>query len=227
MTDELERMWNWSLSNLRSWIWHLPGEMWVNLTIVGVLTKIWTERCPDMSKVLLFEPLWFVHFHYNSLHFRTIIQSCLQSHFKISYRIFLCLAVRILWLFVCTVFIKDWFHIELLLEDITLTVHWRLLKQAILHRSKRKTNECGTDTKKTVALTSSGKKSRKSPMRIRQVFRRSAGKGEDCTDFPTPASPVTTGALFGIPLNRLGDPDTVPQPVMVPLTLNFIGVALL
>jgi hypothetical protein len=99
---KLERMWKWSPTNLRSWIWHLPGEVWVNLTIVGVLTKIWTERRPDMSKVLLFEPLWFVPFHYNSLHFRTVIQSCLQSHFKISYRIFLCLAVRILWLFVCT-----------------------------------------------------------------------------------------------------------------------------
>lgn len=111
-----------------------------------------------------------------------------------------------------------------MLEDVILTVHWRLLKQAFLHRSKRKTSECNTDTKKTVALTSSGKKSRKSPMRIRQVFRRSASKGEDCTDFPTPTSPLTTGALFGIPLNRLGDPDAVPQPVMVSLTLTFFGV---
>jgi hypothetical protein len=117
-------------------------------------------------------------------------------------------------------------HIELLL-DVILTVHWRLLKQAILHRSKRKTSECGTDSKKTAALTSSGKKSRKSPMRIRQVFRRSANKGEDCTDFSTPTSSVTTGALFGIPLNRLGDPDTFPQPVKVSVTLTFIGVALL
>jgi hypothetical protein len=100
-----------------------------------------------------------------------------------------------------------------LLEDVILTVHWRLLKQAILHRSKRKTSEYNTDTKKTAPLTGSGKKSRKSPIRIHKVFRRSAGKGEDCTDFPT--SSVTTGALFGIPLSRLGDSDTVPQPVMV------------
>jgi len=114
-----------------------------------------------------------------------------------------------------------------LLEDVILTVHWRLLKQEIIHRSKRKTSECSTDTKKTSPLTSSGKKNRKSPMRIRQVFKRSASKGEDCTDFPTPTSSVTTGVLFGIPLNRLGDPDTVPQPVMVSLTLTFIGVALL
>lgn len=116
---------------------------------------------------------------------------------------------------------------ELLLEDVILTSHWRLLKQVILHRSKSKTSECNTDTKKTAALTSSGKKSRKSPMRIRQVFRRSTSKGEDCTDFSTPTSSVTTGTLFSIPLNRLGDSDTVPQPVMVSLTLNIIGVALL
>ena len=138
-----------------------------------------------------------------------------------------CEECRILWLFVHQlVFIKDRFHIELLLEDNILTVHWRMLKQVILHRSKRKTSECSTDSKKTAGLTSSGKKSRKSPMRIRQVFRRSTSKGEDCTDCPTPTSSVTTGALFGIPLIRLGDPDTVPQPVMVCLMLTFIGVAL-
>jgi hypothetical protein len=125
------------------------------------------------------------------------------------------------------VYINYGFQIELLLEDVIVTIHWRLLKAAILHRSKRKTSECSTDTKKTAALTSSGKKSRKSPMRIRQVFKRSNSKGEDCTDCPTPTSSLTTGALFGIPLNRLGDPDTVPQPVMVSILLTFIGVALL
>jgi hypothetical protein len=120
------------------------------------------------------------------------------------------------------VYIKNGFQIELLLDDVTVIVHWRLLKAAILHRSKRKTSECSTDTKKTPALTSSGKKSRKSPMRIRQVFRRSNSKGEDCTDCPTPTSSVTAGALFGIPLNRLGDLDTVPQPVMVSITLTLL-----
>jgi hypothetical protein len=92
----------------------------------------------------------------------------------------------------------------------------------ILHRSKRKVSECSTDSKKTAGLTISSKKSRKSPIRIRQVFRRSTSKGDDCTDCPNPPSPVATGALFGIPLSRLGDPDTIPRPVMVCSILNLL-----
>jgi hypothetical protein len=92
----------------------------------------------------------------------------------------------------------------------------------ILHRSKRKASECSADSKKPAGLSSSGKKSRKSPMKIRQVFRRSTSKGDDCTDCPNPPSPAATAALFGIPLNRLGDPDTIPQPVMVCSMLNLL-----
>ncbi|PSN53413.1 hypothetical protein C0J52_21377 [Blattella germanica] len=84
--------------------------------------------------------------------------------------------------------------------------------------SKRKANDCSNtniDSKKATALSNSSKKSRKSPMRIRQVFRRSTSKGEDCTDCPSSPSPAATGALFGIPLNRLGDQDTIPRPAML------------
>jgi hypothetical protein len=104
-----------------------------------------------------------------------------------------------------------------------MTGKQQILKHLILVRSKRKSSECNSDPKKTAGFTGSSKKNRKSPMRIRQVFRRSTSKGEDCTDCPSPVSPVATGTLFGIPLNRLGDPDTIPRPVMVCLILTFIG----
>lgn len=97
-----------------------------------------------------------------------------------------------------------------------------LAKCQFILRSKRKSGECNSDPKKTAGLTGSGKKSRKSPMRIRQVFRRSTSKGEDCTDCSNSISPVATGTLFGIPLNRLGDPDTIPRPVMAMLQQVFI-----
>lgn len=107
---------------------------------------------------------------------------------------------------------------------------WKWLVKSrywIFVRSKRKSGECNSDPKKTAGLTGSGKKSRKSPMRIRQVFRRSTSKGEDCTDCSNSISPVATGSLFGIPLNRLGDPDTIPRPVMVYLILTLIDYTLL
>ncbi|CAG2053998.1 unnamed protein product, partial [Timema podura] len=51
-------------------------------------------------------------------------------------------------------------------------------------------------------------------MRIRQVFRRSVSKGEDCTDCPV-------GSLFGLPLTRLCDGDSLPKPVMAMLQQVF------
>ncbi|KAK7871085.1 hypothetical protein R5R35_010449 [Gryllus longicercus] len=83
-------------------------------------------------------------------------------------------------------------------------------------RSKRKASDAGAalDGKKSGGL---GKKSRKSPMRIRQVFRRSASK--DNVDGAVPGNPASSppGALFGIPLSRLIVGDTPPRPVMAML----------
>ncbi|GLH02629.1 Rho GTPase-activating protein 68F [Gryllus bimaculatus] len=83
-------------------------------------------------------------------------------------------------------------------------------------RSKRKASDAGAalDGKKSGGL---GKKSRKSPMRIRQVFRRSASK--DNVDGAVPGNPTSSppGALFGIPLSRLIVGDTPPRPVMAML----------
>ncbi|KAJ9577110.1 hypothetical protein L9F63_006318, partial [Diploptera punctata] len=101
-----------------------------------------------------------------------------------------------------------------------------LAKCQFILRNKRKGSDCSTnnvDMKKTPAVSNSSKKSRKSPMRIRQVFRRSASKGEDCTDCPSnSASPASSGVLFGIPLSRLGDSDTIPRPVMTMLQQIFL-----
>ncbi|XP_063243066.1 uncharacterized protein LOC134542613 isoform X2 [Bacillus rossius redtenbacheri] len=85
-----------------------------------------------------------------------------------------------------------------------------LAKCQFILRSKRKTSECtvNMETKKA------SKKSRKSPMRIRQVFRRSLSKGEDCVD-------CSAGLLFGIPLAKLCDGDNLPRPVMAMLREVF------
>lgn len=62
------------------------------------------------------------------------------------------------------------------------------------------------------------KKSRKSPMRIKQVFRRSV-KGEDGVDCGSPSAP---GVLFGLPLQRVCAADGSPPPaVMVCSRLAF------
>ncbi|XP_047106715.1 uncharacterized protein LOC124775916 isoform X2 [Schistocerca piceifrons] len=87
-----------------------------------------------------------------------------------------------------------------------------LAKCQFILRSKRKpVSEAtsGSENKKN------SKKSRKSPMRIRQVFRRSMSKGEDCTDCPL-------GALFGLPLARLSNGETLPRPVMAMLQQVFL-----
>nr|CAD7571706.1 unnamed protein product [Timema californicum] len=85
-----------------------------------------------------------------------------------------------------------------------------LAKCQFILRSKRKTSDCSV----TAEAKKGSKKSRKSPMRIRQVFRRSVSKGEDCTDCPL-------GSLFGIPLTRLCDGDSLPKPVMAMLQQVF------
>ncbi|KAK6627872.1 hypothetical protein RUM44_010352 [Polyplax serrata] len=68
-------------------------------------------------------------------------------------------------------------------------------------RNTRRTAECPNSEGKK-----DRKKNRKSPMRIRHVFRRSVNK-EDCVDhFP--------GVLFGQPLSKVTDGDLPPPPVM-------------
>ncbi|KAF4517414.1 hypothetical protein B566_EDAN005023 [Ephemera danica] len=62
-------------------------------------------------------------------------------------------------------------------------------------------------------------KSRKSPMRIRGVFRRSTSKNEDCVDSTDASAP---GLLFELPLSRVCAPDSSPPPsVMVMLQQVF------
>ncbi|XP_069705214.1 uncharacterized protein [Periplaneta americana] len=100
-----------------------------------------------------------------------------------------------------------------------------LAKCQFILRSKRKASDCSNssiDSKKGLGVVNSNKKARKSPMRIRQVFKRSISKGEDLTDSPSgPSLPAAAGVLFGIPLNRLGDPDIIPRPVMPMLQQVF------
>lgn len=77
------------------------------------------------------------------------------------------------------------------------------LRCQFILRNTRRNSECtnSSDTKKD------RKKNRKSPMRIRHVFRRSVNK-DDCVDhFP--------GVLFGQPLSKVTDGELPPPPIMV------------
>ena len=75
-----------------------------------------------------------------------------------------------------------------------------------------------TDNKK------SSKKSRKSPIRIRHVFKRSLSKGEDTVDSSPCSGNVGNGCLFGVPLARLcGDTgDQLPAAVQAMLHHVFL-----
>ncbi|XP_066994517.2 uncharacterized protein [Anabrus simplex] len=86
-----------------------------------------------------------------------------------------------------------------------------LAKCQFILRSKRKASEStpSSESKK------GSKKSRKTPIRIRQVFRRSTSKGEDCVDAPT-------GTLFGLPLSRVVNGENMPRPVMAMLQQVFM-----
>lgn len=74
--------------------------------------------------------------------------------------------------------------------------------QFILRNTRRVSDCVPGDAKKE------RKKNRKSPMRIRHVFRRSVNKGEDGVDH-------CSGVLFGQPLCRVIEGDSPPRPVMV------------